>query len=131
MASLASPGVGVPGAGGDDDDDFLRPSKGSGKSDFVMGMAQPPAATTTVGGATAGGGGDDDVPMEDETSKQIMFKLLVSVGSDPKIPTDVLVTKNFVPLSDAIASDVEDGMGGHISETFVTCIKELPSKSGV
>ena len=131
MASLASPGVGVPGAGGDDDDDFLRPSKGSGKSDFVMGMAQPPAATTTVGGATAGGGGDDDVPMEEETSKQIMFKLLVSVGSDPKIPTDVLVTKNFVPLSDAIASDVEDGMGGHISETFVTCIKELPSKSGV
>ena len=105
-----------------DDDDFLQPSRNADKSDFLMGMSKP--VSSTEGEATAAG----DAPMEDETSKQIMFKLLARVGSDPEIPMDVLVTKNFVPLSDAIASDVEDGMSGHISETFVTCVKEFPTQ---
>ena len=75
--------------------------------------------------------GDIQMNQPDETSKNIMYELLVHVGSDPNISNEDLVTKQFVAMSDAIASDVEDGIGEFIANHFVRCIEEFPMKTSI
>ena len=107
-----------------DDLDLLPNQKVN--DDFVMGVAAP--TPTTTDGAAAG---ETPVPRQDETSKRLMFELLIRVGADPSIPTDELVSKHLRTLSDAIASDVEDGMGEYIAGHFVDCVKEFPTRSAI
>ena len=77
------------------------------------------------------GGGPVATNEGDETSKQLIYELLVRVGSDPNISNEDLVAKQFVAMSDAIASDVEDGIGEFIADHFVSCVEAFPMKTSV
>ena len=95
-------------------------------TEFVMGMQAPSAADTN------NGEGPMDLEEVDlNESKKIMLKLLVQVGSDPKVERDVVASQQLPMLAGAIAGDVEDGLGDYISSTFLDCIVGFPHKFDV
>jgi hypothetical protein len=94
-------------------------------ADFVMGMQ----TTTTSQGDEGSGNKVDAMETNDfEESKKIMLKLLVQVGSDAKVQRDVVASQQLPALADAIAGDVEDGLGEYICSTLLSCVVGFPHK---